>query len=116
MKKKLETGLIVSKNNLYTKIKRFFFTIFFQKEAKALKKIEKLQNSKKHSQKIIIPEDIEKNRLLEIQEKYKKGIIKEAEICIKDVEKLVELYELQNSRLKTKIREYKKIILENKYY
>lgn len=115
MKNKLENGLIVSKNNFYTKLKRFFFTILFHKESKMLDKFEKIQKSHKPTKKVIIPEDIEKNRILKIQENYKKGILKEKDICLKDIEKLIELYELQNSRIKLKIREYKKIIIENKY-
>lgn len=62
MSKKIETGLIVVKDDLFTKIRRSIFSVLFKKENKLLKMmydIEKPKNIIKD--KIIIPKEIKRS-------------------------------------------------------
>lgn len=59
MNKKVETGLIIVKDDIFTKIRKNIFSIFFKKENELLNmlyEIEKTRN--KVSGKIIIPKEI----------------------------------------------------------
>lgn len=60
MKRNIETGLIIVKEDVFSKIRRNLFVLFFNKEAKLLKmmsEIEKPRNFTNNS-KIIIPKEI----------------------------------------------------------
>ena len=54
-----------------------------------------------------IKTDEEKNRLLELQSKFKNGEIFEEDINHDDYEKLLRLYDEQNNELKAKLELYK---------
>ncbi len=57
--KKIETGLIIRKENVFSKIQRIWDTIFFKEEISILKKIEKyLIKPQKQMKNIIIPKQI----------------------------------------------------------
>lgn len=61
MKKKLETGLIVRKEDVFSKIRRRLFSLFYYKEASLLKKIEELEKPRNIvNGQIIIPKEIKK--------------------------------------------------------
>lgn len=48
-----------------------------------------------------------KDRILELQNKYKAGIIKEEDMTQEEMESLIELYQKQNKRLKERLEEKK---------
>lgn len=59
MGKKIENGLIVVKEDLFTKIRRNLFVIFFKEEAEIYEKIRKLEQPRNRiNGKIIIPKEI----------------------------------------------------------
>lgn len=61
MSKKIETGLIVVKDDLYTKIRRSIFSVFFKKENKLLKMMYDIEKPKnKITEKIIVPKEIKR--------------------------------------------------------
>ena len=57
--KKIETGLIIRKDNIFSKMQRIWNTIFFKEEICMLKKIEKyLLKPQRQIKNIIIPKNI----------------------------------------------------------
>lgn len=58
--------------------------------------------------KIVLTEDKEKIRLLDLQKKFKSGEIEEQELNYDDYQKLIKLYDEQNEKLKKEIEEYRK--------
>ncbi len=61
MSKKIETGLIIVKDDIFTKIRKNIFSVFFKKENQLLEMlydIEKPRN--KTTGKIIIPKEIKR--------------------------------------------------------
>ena len=59
MGKKVETGLIIVKDDIFTKIRKNIFAIFFSKEAKMLQMLEEIERPKNIiTGKIIIPKEI----------------------------------------------------------
>lgn len=61
MNKKIETGLIIVKEDIFTKIRRNIFATFFKKENKLLQMIYDIEKPKnKITEKIIIPKEIKR--------------------------------------------------------
>lgn len=62
MSKKIETGLIVVKDDLFTKIRRSIFSVLFKKENKLLKMMYDIEKPKNIiTDKIIIPKEIKRS-------------------------------------------------------
>lgn len=61
MSKKIETGLIIVKEDIFTKIRRTIFATFFKKENKLLKMMYDIEKPKnKITEKIVIPKEIKR--------------------------------------------------------
>ena len=61
MSKKVETGLIIVKDDIFTKIRRNIFAILFSKEAKLLDMLAEIEKPRNHTYgKIIIPKEIKR--------------------------------------------------------
>lgn len=61
MSKKIETGLIVLKDDLFTKIRRSIFSLFFKKENRLLQMIYDIEKPKNRIiDKIIVPKEIKR--------------------------------------------------------
>lgn len=61
MGKKLETGLIIVKDDVFTKIRKNIFSMFFKKEQRLLEMIYELERPKNTiTGKIIIPKEIKR--------------------------------------------------------
>ena len=59
MGKKIETGLIIIKENVFSKIRKNIFSIFFNKEAKLLEKMAEIEKPKNRiNGKVIIPKEM----------------------------------------------------------
>lgn len=61
MSRKIETGLIVIKEDVFTKIKKNIFAILFKEETRLLDMLEEIQRPRnKIEGKIIIPKEIKR--------------------------------------------------------
>ena len=61
MSKKVETGLIIVKEDIFTKIRKNLFAIFFKKENELLNKLYEIERPRNQvSGKIIIPKEIKR--------------------------------------------------------
>ncbi len=61
MSRKIETGLIVIKEDVFTKIKKNIFAILFKEETRLLNMLEEIQRPRnKIEGKIIIPKEIKR--------------------------------------------------------
>lgn len=61
MSKKIETGLIVVKDDLFTKMRRSIFSVFFKKEKRLLQMVYDLEKPKNTiTDKIIVPKEIKR--------------------------------------------------------
>lgn len=109
-----ETGLIEKKNTIFSKIKNFISNLFKKKETETQIEECKFNNDNDFKQRIIVEEDKEKTRLLNLQQEFEKGNIKEEDIDEADVEKLHKLYDEQIEEINKQTEMYKKKILEIK--
>lgn len=107
-----ETGLIEKKDTIFSKIKSFISNLFNKKELQ--KEEYKFNNDNDFKQRIIVEEDKEKTRLLNLQQEFEKGNIQEEDIDEVDVEKLHMLYDEQIEEINKQTKMYKKKILEIK--
>lgn len=61
MSKKIETGLILIKDDLFTKIRRSIFSVFFKNENRLLQMMYDIEKNKNIiTDKIIIPKEIKR--------------------------------------------------------
>ncbi len=61
MSKKIETGLIVVKDDLFTKMRRSIFSVFFKKENRLLQMVYDIEKPKNRiTDKIIVPKEIKR--------------------------------------------------------
>lgn len=61
MGKKLETGLIVVKDDIFSKIRKNIFAAFFKKEYRLLEMLHELENPRNFvTGKIIVPKEIKR--------------------------------------------------------
>ena len=65
MGKKIETGLIIVKEDIFSKIRKNLFAIFFKKENELLNKIYEMEKPRNvvHG-KVIIPKEISINKIV----------------------------------------------------
>lgn len=109
-----ETGLIEKKNTIFSKIKNFISNLFNKKEKEVQKEERECNNENDFKQRIIVEEDKEKVRLLNLQQEFENGNIQEEDIEEVDVEKLHKLYDEQIEEINKQTEMYKKKILEIK--
>lgn len=102
----MSNNLIVHRENIIMKIKKFFLNLFKKDH---LKKEEKPKEESKENFKneIIIKQNEEELKIIKLQKAYKAGDIREEDMTEEEKEKLIELYKSQNKALREKI-EYKK--------
>ena len=92
------------------KIKMFFKAIFGKKIDKLDEpKNQEVNTNNNFKNDIIIEKDKEQERLLQIQEDFRNGIIREEEISVEDKEKLYLLYDKQILELKEKIKQNRQL-------
>lgn len=109
--------LITHKENIFTKISKFFKKLFFRKKNKILecedRKFVDINNPKENFiENITIKEDEEEKRLRLLQLKYDNGEIDEADISDEDVYKLMEMYQKETERLNADTETRKKHITQ----
>ena len=65
MGEKVETGLIIVKEDVFSRIRKNLFAIFFKKENELLNKIYEIEKSRNVVRgKVIIPKDISINKIV----------------------------------------------------
>lgn len=107
--------MIEYKESFFDKVKNFFVRLF-KKSSNNLeiqqKDFQQKSNLEENTFKnnIVIKQDEEEQRLLQLQRAYKSGKIQEENISQEDKEKLIVLYKKQNSELKETIKNEKKEI------
>ena len=99
-------------NNIFIRIKNFFKKIFYKQDKieSVSKEIKNKENNFRHD--IIIKQDDEKLRILNLQEDYKNGLIEEEDISKEDYQKLLDLYDEQNKLIKEDI-ERDRVLIKN---
>lgn len=61
MSRKIETGLIIVRDDIFTKIRRHIFAMFFSKESKLLDMLAEIEKPRNYTYgKIIIPKEIKR--------------------------------------------------------
>ena len=106
----MEKDLIIKKENIFTKIKKFFLNIFSKEKIESENvNIEQDRNITNEFKNNIIV-DGENSRILQIQNKYKAGNLLEEDMTDEEHIKLIELYKMQNAELEEKIDIKKKQI------
>lgn len=124
MEETKETSLVVKNDSFFARLKEFF-RMFFGVNGKYTLKSSNESNEQQTKKNNIIRNNLNnieepnyeqnlQNVLLEIQEAYESGLIKENELTKDQIKSLKELYVLQINTLKNSIDEDEKIILELK--
>lgn len=111
-----EKNLIEKKEkmNLFGKIKNFFKNLFSKKQVEVVEEknvIKETNNEFKESIKMAEDEEI---KLLELQERYRRGEIAENDLTDEQIEALCDLYDKQIEELKESIRIKEEKIAERK--
>lgn len=107
--------MVEYKEGFFDKIKNFFFRLF-KKSSDNIEKEPEILTQQSNVEKdifknnILIKQDEEELKLLELQKAYKSGKILEENISQEDKEKLIDLYKKQNLELKETITNEKKEI------
>lgn len=95
---------MISTNGVMYKIKSFFKNLFKKKEeAVEEKKDTKQENSFEEA--IVIKKDEERERLLELQKRFREGNLNPEDVTEEDIDKLTELYNEQIAQLNKQIEE-----------
>ena len=96
---------MISTNGIMYKIKSFFKNLFKKKE-KAIEAEETISEEKKaFEESIIVKKDEERERILELQKRFREGKLNPEDITEEDIDKLTELYNEQISELNKQIEE-----------
>lgn len=97
---------VYKSNNIIGKIKNFLKNMFYKfknpKDNNSNKEKIVYENNN-FKEKIVIKQDEERLRILKIQEDYKNGMIEEDDISKEDYQKLLNLYDEQNTKIKEEI-------------
>ena len=107
--------MIEYKESFFDKVKNFFVRLF-KKSSNNLEIQQKDFQPKSNLEEntfennIVVKQDENERRLLQLQKAYKSGKIQEEDISQEDKEKLIVLYKKQNSELKETIKNEKKEI------
>ena len=102
----MNNDIIKYNENILSKIKRFFRNLFSKKEDNPNNTGNKINHniaSTNFKESIKIEQDEETIKILELQKKYKEGIIKEEDMTEDEHNQLIQLYKKQNNELKEKI-------------
>ena len=96
---------MISTNGIMYKIKSFFKNLFKKKE-KAIEAEETISEEKKaFEESIIVKKDEERERILELQKRFREGKLNPEDSTEEDIDKLTELYNEQISELNKQIEE-----------
>lgn len=101
-------SMIPYKEGIFNKIYKFFKKLF-RKNVEVKKKIVIPKETNSFKERIIIQEDKERKRLLELRDKWENGEVEVDDISDEDIDKIVKIY---NEETK-KIEEETQIIKQN---
>lgn len=107
-----------NKNSIVYKIKKFFMKLFNKKDVVAENIEEQQESTRKNNSAFkdnMKVEELNDNKVLELQQKYRNGIVSVKELTNEEIDKLCDLYDEQIEKLKKEIKaksgaieEYKK--------
>ncbi len=105
-------NIVPYKEGIINKICNWFKKIFFRRKAKqeVEGKNEVVFNSETLRDRVVIPEDKEKNRILNLRKKWEEEEIEAEDISDEDVEKIVELYNKETEKIKNETSQIKENI------
>lgn len=95
---------MISTNGVMYKIKSFFKNLFKKKEVVEEKQEEEKQETS-FDETIAIKKDEERERLLELQKRFREGKLNPEDVTEEDIDKLTELYNEQIEALNKQIEE-----------
>lgn len=110
MKKEEE---MISTNGIMYKIKSFFKNLFKKKEQEVqVDKVEEKGEEVKSAfeESIVVKKDEERERILELQKRFREGKLNPEDVTEEDIDKLTELYNEQIEELNKQIEEDTAII------
>lgn len=110
MKKEEE---MISTNGIIYKIKSFFKNLFKKKEQLAEEtsaEVSSMDEKSAFEESIVVKKDEEKERILELQRRFREGKLNPEDVTEEDIDKLTELYNEQIEDLNKKIEEDTAII------
>lgn len=105
-----EKRITIIKESFFDRIKNFFKRIFFKNETHKIES-EVIKSNQNFKENIIIEEDTEKVKLLNLQKAFETNQIQEEDLSDEEYKKMHELYDAQIARLKEKIQAYKREII-----
>lgn len=110
MKKEEE---MISTSGIIYKIKKFFKNLFKKKEQlaeDASEEISSIDEKSAFEASIVVKKDEERERILELQRRFREGKLNPEDVTEEDIDKLTELYNEQIADLNKKIEEDTAII------
>lgn len=97
---------MISTTGIMYKIKSFFKNIFKKKDVVVEEKVEVEEKiGKAFEDSIVIKKDEERERLLELQKRFREGKLNPEDVTEEDIDKLTELYNEQIEALNKQIEE-----------
>lgn len=102
---------MISTNGIIYKIKSFFKNLFKKKDVQEVaKKSNSVDEKSAFEESIVVKKDEEKERILELQKRFKEGKLNPEDVTEEDIDKLTELYNEQIAELNKQIEEDTAII------
>lgn len=102
---------MISTNGIIYKIKNFFKSLFKKKEVENVEVQNEVTEEKNtFEESIAIKRDEEKERILELQKRFKEGKLNPEDVTEEDIDKLTELYNEQIAELNKQIEQDTAII------
>ena len=112
-----EKNLVEKKESFFQKVKNFFKGLFKKKDQKSINdenSAMKEDNRFKENIKIVEKEEVEENKIFELQKRYRRGEIAQSDLTEEQIEAIGELYDRQIAALKKIIEEKEKQLAESK--
>lgn len=100
---------MISTNGIMYKIKSFFKNIFKKKEV-VVEETEEVKKESSFEESIIVKKDEEKERILELQKRFREGKLNIEDVTEEEIDKLTELYNEQIEELNKQIEQDTAII------
>lgn len=104
-------SVIPYKEGIFSKIYKFFKGLF-RKKTNVKTNIEVQEENNDFKEKIVVEEDKEKKRILDLREKWENGEIYEEDISDEDIDKIVEMYNEETKKIEEKTKFIKQDILK----
>lgn len=102
-------SMIPYKEGIFSKIYKFFKKLF-RKNVEVKKEIVIPKETNSFKERIVIQEDKERKRLLELRDKWENGEIEADDISDEDIDKIVEIYNEETKKIEEETQTIKQNI------